>query len=42
MDLSVWSVFGRGGGLSVRNARAVMRDNVVRANSPNDVEEIPR
>lgn len=33
---------GRGGGLSVRDAAAVMRDNIIRDNTPNDVEEVPR
>ena len=32
---------GRGGGLSVRDAPAVLRNNVIEDNQPNDVEEIP-
>ena len=32
---------GRGGGLSLRDAGAVLRNNVVSGNLPNEVEEIP-
>jgi Right handed beta helix region len=32
---------GKGGGLSLRDAGAVLRNNVVTGNVPNDVEEIP-
>jgi hypothetical protein len=32
---------GKGGGLSLRDAGAVLRNNVVRGNVPNDVEEVP-
>ncbi len=32
---------GKGGGLSLRDAGAVLRNNVVSGNTPNDVEEIP-
>jgi hypothetical protein len=32
---------GKGGGLSIRDAGAVLRDNVITANSPNDIEQVP-
>jgi hypothetical protein len=32
---------GRGGGLSRRDAAAILRGNVIRDNTPNDVEDVP-
>lgn len=32
---------GKGGGMSLRDAGAVLRNNVVSGNTPNDVEEVP-
>ena len=32
---------GKGGGMSLRDAGAVLRGNIVTGNTPNDVEEIP-